>query len=208
MNIKYLKNFYRDDLPGLIKKKKNTIGVELGVAGGDFSKVLVNSKKFTFFFGIDSYSLKHHNKEEYIKALKKVGLLNNYKLLNMNFDDALKLFPNNSIDFIYFDGYAHTGQNYGETIIKWSKKIKKNGILSGDDYDDKWELNKSIINQFAFDNNFKIYVTDKNKNKHIYSSWFIKVNKKIKTKKISFSKILKYKELLKSSKLYMPSFKK
>ena len=59
--------------------------------------------------------------------------------------------------------------------------------------------NKSIINQFAFDNNFKIYVTDKNKNKHVYSSWFIKVNKKIKAKKISFSKILKYKELLKSS---------
>ena len=59
MNIKYLKNFYRDDLPGLIKKKK--IQLELNwVWQGDFSKVLVNSKKFAFSW--DDLFLKHHNK--------------------------------------------------------------------------------------------------------------------------------------------------
>ena len=125
----------------------------------------------------------------------------------MTFDDALTLFPDNSIDFIYFDGFAHTGQDYGKTLIKWSKKIKINGILSGDDYDDKWELNQQIINQFAKDNNFNISITDINKKKHIYSSWIIKVNKKIKSKKIKYSKILKYKELLKSFRLYIPNFK-
>ena len=126
----------------------------------------------------------------------------------MTFDDALELFPNNSLDFIYFDGYAHTGQNYGDTIIKWSKKLKKNGIMSGDDYDIKWELNKEIIDNFANDNNLEIFITDKNKKKHLYSSWFIKVNKKIRTKKIQYSKVLKFKELIKSSKLYLPSIKK
>ena len=95
----------------------------------------------------------------------------------------------NSIDFIYFDGFAHTGQDYGKTLIKWSKKIKHNGILSGDDYDDKWELNQQIINQFALDNNFNISLTDVNKKKHIYSSWIIKVDKKIRTKIIKYSKI-------------------
>ncbi len=207
MKIKFLKNFYREDLPKLIKKN-NAIGIELGVARGDFSKVLINSKKFSLFFGVDSYALKHHNKKEYLTALKKVGIFTNYKLLNMTFDDALELFPNNSLDFIYFDGYAHTGQNYGDTIIKWSKKIKKNGIMSGDDYDIKWELNKEIIDNFANDNNLEIFITDKNKKKHLYSSWFIKVNKKIRTKKIQYSKVLKYKELIKSSKLYIPSIKK
>ena len=207
MKIKFLKNFYREDLPKLIKKN-NAVGIELGVARGDFSKVLINSKKFSLFFGVDSYSLKHHNKKEYLTALKKVGIFTNYKLLNMTFDDALELFPNNSLDFIYFDGYAHTGQNYGDTIIKWSKKIKKNGIMSGDDYDIKWELNKEIIDNFANDNNLEIFITDKNKKKHLYSSWFIKVNKKIRTKKIQYSKVLKYKELIKSSKLYIPSIKK
>lgn len=207
MKIKFLRNFYREDLPNLIKKN-NAVGIELGVAKGDFSKILINSKKFSLFFGVDSYSLKHHNKKEYLTALKKVGIFTNYKLLNMTFDDALELFPNNSLDFIYFDGYAHTGQNYGDTIIKWSKKLKKNGIMSGDDYDIKWELNKEIIDNFANDNNLEIFITDKNKKKHLYSSWFIKVNKKIRTKKIQYSKVLKYKELIKSSKLYLPSIKK
>lgn len=192
--------FYREDLPKLFNKK-NLIGVELGVARGDFSKELLKSKKFKLLFGVDSYSLNQHNIDEYKFALKNVGLFDNYKLLNMKFEDALDLFPDRSLDFIYFDGYAHTGQDYGKTLIKWSKKIKLNGILSGDDYDAKWELNKQIIDQFASDNNFKIYVTDINK-KHSYSSWIIKVNKKIKNKNIKYSKVLKYKELLKSYRLY------
>ena len=206
MKITRLKKFYRDDLPKVFKKK-NLIGVELGVARGDFSKQLIDSNKFKLLFGIDSYSLKQHNKSEYKYALKKAGIFNNYKLLNMTSDDALSLFPDNSIDFIYFDGFAHTGQDYGKTIIKWSKKIKQNGILSGDDYDDKWELNQQIINQFAIDNNFDLLLTDVDKKKHIYSSWIIKVDKKIKNKDIKYSKILKYKELLKSFRLYIPNFK-
>lgn len=205
MKINFLKKFYREDLPKIFKKK-NLIGVELGVAKGSFSKELMNSKKFKFLFGVDSYSLKQHNKQEYKSALKNVGIFSNYKLLNMTFDEALSLFPNKSLDFIYFDGYAHTGQDYGRTIIKWSKKIKNCGILAGDDYDDKWELNQQIINQFAEDNNFNISLTDVNKKKHIYSSWIIEVDKKIKNKDIKYSKILKYKELLKSSKLYIPNF--
>lgn len=205
MKINFLKKFYRENIPSLFKKK-NLIGVELGVAKGSFSKELMNSKKFEFLFGIDSYSLNHHNKNEYNFALKNVGIFNNYKLLNMTFDEALSLFPDMSLDFIYFDGYAHTGQNYGDTIIKWSKKIKRNGILAGDDYDEKWLLNQQIINQFAKDNNFDISITDVNK-KHNWSSWIIKVDKKIKNKPIRYSKVQKYKELLKSYNLYIPSFK-
>jgi len=207
MKINFLKGFYREDLPTLFKKK-NLVGVELGVATGSFSNELMNSKKFKFLFGIDSYSLNQHDKEEYKLALKNVGIFGNYKLLNMTFDEALSLFPNKSLDFIYFDGYAHTGQNYGDTIIKWSKKIKKNGILAGDDYDKKWLLNQQIINQFAKDNNFNISLTDVNKKKHNWSSWIIKVDKKIKNKPIKYSKIQKYKELLKSYNLYIPSFRK
>ncbi len=200
------KKFYREDLPKLFKKK-NLIGVELGVAKGDFSKELLKTKKFKILFGIDSYSLNQHNKKEYKSALKKLDIFSNYKLINMRFEDALDLFPDRSLDFIYFDGYAHTGQNYGQTILDWSKKIKPNGILSGDDYDSKWELNKIIIDQFALQNKLKLYITDSNKKKHIYNSWYIRVNKNIKKTKFQYSKLLKYKEIIKSSKLYIPSFR-
>ena len=188
--------------------KKNLIGVELGVARGDFSRELIKSNKFKILFGIDSYSLNHHNLNEYKFALKNVGMLENYKLINMKFDDALDLFPDKSLDFIYFDGYAHTGQNYGKTINDWSKKIKVNGILSGDDYDDKWELNKKIIDQFALKNKLNLSFTNVNKKKHIYSSWYIRISKNIKKIDFKYSKLLKYKEIIKSVKLYTPNVKK
>ena len=201
------KNFYREDLPKLFNKK-NLIGVELGVARGDFSRELIKSNKFKILFGIDSYSLNQHNLNEYKFALKNVGMLENYKLINMKFDDALDLFPDKSLDFIYFDGYAHTGQNYGKTINDWSKKIKVNGILSGDDYDDKWELNKKIIDQFALKNKLNLSFTNVNKKKHIYSSWYIRISKNIKKIDFKYSKLLKYKEIIKSVKLYAPNVKK
>ena len=199
--------FYREDLPKLFNKK-TLIGVELGVARGDFSRELIKSNKFKILFGIDSYSLNHHNLNEYKFALKNVGMLENYKLINMKFDDALDLFPDKSLDFIYFDGYAHTGQNYGKTINDWSKKIKVNGILSGDDYDDKWELNKKIIDQFALKNKLNLSFTNVNKKKHIYSSWYIRISKNIKKIDFKYSKLLKYKEIIKSVKLYTPNVKK
>ncbi len=201
-----VKKFYRKDLTKIFKKK-NLLGVELGVARGEFAKQLAKSKNFKTFFGIDSYSLNHHNNHEYFQALKNIGLNNNYKIIKLTFDQALKLFPDYSLDFIYFDGYAHTGQNYGKTIVDWSKKIKVNGILAGDDYDEKWELNKQIIDQFAKDNNLKINLTDTKIKDHIYKSWFIRVNKKLNPKPIKYSKFLKYKEIIKSLKLYLPSLR-
>ena len=52
------------------------------------------------------------------------------------------------------------------------------------------------------------YLSQTQIKKHIYSSWYLKVNKKIKPIKFQYSKLLKYKELLKSTKLYIPNLKK
>ena len=35
---------------------------------------------------------------------------NNYNLLKMRFDQAVDSFDDNSLDFIYFDGFTHNGQ--------------------------------------------------------------------------------------------------
>ena len=95
----------------------------------------------------------------------------------MNFKEALKVFPDNSIDFIYFDGFAHTGQNYGETIYVCYKKMKPNTIISGDDYYAKCKINKFIIDEFSKKNNFDLLITDTREN-HKFSSWIIKITNK------------------------------
>lgn len=119
---------------------KEHFGIELGVAAGSFSKRMVASGKFRRFWGVDSYS-DGHNTAQYKTALRRVGLKKNFHLLRMTFDEAIDLFSDEFFDFIYVDGYAHSGEEGGRTMLDWYAKLKPGGIMAGDDYDAKrWPL--------------------------------------------------------------------
>jgi hypothetical protein len=61
-----------------------------------------------------------------------------YSLLRMRFDQAVDLFPDGYFDFIYVDGYAHTGEEAGQTFRDWWPRLKAGGVFAGDDYDRAW----------------------------------------------------------------------
>ena len=67
-------NITRDDLFSLLKGYEN-IGVELGVALGDFSLTAIKSKKFKLYIGVDSYDLGPYNIKHYKECLKKLIFL-------------------------------------------------------------------------------------------------------------------------------------
>lgn len=46
------------------------------------------------------------------------------------------------------DGYAHSGQEGGDTIWKWARKFKTGGLIVGDDYHDDWPLVKEAVDRF------------------------------------------------------------
>jgi hypothetical protein len=164
----------RDDVLQLIEVD-NAIGIELGVAKGGYSKRMVESKKFAKFFGVDRYS-DIHDTEEYKQALKNVGLFSNYSLLRMRFDEALNLFEDDTFDFIYIDGYAHSGQLGGETIFDWYPKLKEGGVLSGDDYDEEaWPLVVAAVKEIATQLDATVYITSVKKSDTYsnYASWAI-----------------------------------
>ena len=98
----------------------------------------------------------------------------NYNLLRMKFDDAFDLFPDHYFDFIYVDGYAHTGEEGGETIVKWFKKLKVGGIYAGDDYHEDWPLVKWAVNEFIYHVGLELFVTDITEDEGFskYPSWF------------------------------------
>lgn len=153
---------------------ENNIGIELGVAKGDFSKKMIHTKKFKKFYGVDMYS-DTHDIHEYKFALRNIGIEENYNLLRMTFDEAFDLFDDNFFDFIYIDGYAHTGEESGETILKWYKKCKVGGIIAGDDYHDDWPLVKWAVNDFIKQSDLKLFITDKTEASGFskYPSWFV-----------------------------------
>ncbi len=128
----------RKELPQFLERD-GLIGIELGVAAGWYSRRLMETGLFKALYGVDVYG-DHHNTKEYIKALKNVGMGKPYWLLRMRFDEALDAFPDEHFDFVYIDGYAHTGEERGKTMFDWFRKVKVDGMIAGHDYHEKWPL--------------------------------------------------------------------
>ncbi len=127
----------------------NAIGIELGVAEGKFSKKLLETEKFAKLFGVDEYAGdRGHDDKQYNSALNLLSSFDNYKLIRKSFKEMLVDFPDEYFDFIYIDGYAHTGQNDGETLLDWYPKLKNGGIFSGDDYTERYPKNFDVVNNF------------------------------------------------------------
>lgn len=136
------------------------VGVELGVAAGSFSARMVQSGRFRAFFGVDAYT-DGHGVQEYQAALRATDLWSEYRLLRMSFDQAAPLFADQSLDFIYVDGFAHTGCEGGRTLADWYPKLRPGGIVAGDDYHlEDWPLVVWAVHEAAAQLKVPVRVTD------------------------------------------------
>lgn len=168
-------NFHSDKLSkqgrlgvlSLLERQTGNVGIELGVAAGEFSAMLLESGRFERLYGVDAYA-DHHDLREYKTALRRLGLGGRYALLVMRFNEALDLFDDSSLDFVYIDGYAHTGQEGGETIYQWASKVKPGGVISGHDYDPAFPLTIKAVDRFVETSGFDLHVTNADGG---YPSW-------------------------------------
>ena len=160
----------RNQIHILLKEKQCKIGVELGVAKGSFSKYLTDNHLFEEFFCIDKWN-DHHDEKEKNHVINLFKNKTNIKICQMDFEQAIDLFPDEYFDFIYIDGYAHTGQNEGKTLRQWYSKLKSGGIFSGHDYCAKrWPKTFNQVNQFLKEElKYQINFTEE----EIDPSWYI-----------------------------------
>lgn len=173
MTATLLSGWQRHDILRLLREHEGLTGVELGVAAGGFSARMVQSGRFKTFFGVDMYA-DTHDVAQYKEALRCVGLDSPYKLLRMTFAEALDLFDDESLDFVYIDGYAHTGQEGGETIWDWARKVRVGGLIAGDDYHPDWPLVMQAVDAFAAETGFELCATtvvDRGSRYDDYPSW-------------------------------------
>ena len=152
---------YRHDIVKLVKHQG--IGIELGVAKGEFAERILKSNHLSEFHGVDKYD-DHHNEQEYQNTLKRLMVYKNYTLHRMYFHEALELFPDNHFDFIYIDGYAHTGQDNGKTLYDWYGKCKHNGIFAGDDYTPQYQKTINSVNKFVKEHDLELHVINCSEN--------------------------------------------
>lgn len=165
---------FRTDIAKLV----SGVGIELGVAEGFFSDALLSGSNLAKLYSVDMWSGDHkHDEAQFRRAsdlLSKHGARS--EVLRMRFDEALPTFPDEHFDFIYVDGYAHTGEENGKTFRDWWPKLKPGGLFAGDDYDPHWPLVMEALDKFAHEIGHSIKVIPGRPDAPRYSrfpSWLI-----------------------------------
>ena len=164
----------REDI--ILLAPKGGVGIELGVAEGEFANRVCEKKHLSKWYGVDRYT-DHHDHKEMWQMLERMEPYKEFTLIRESFDKCLELFDDNYFDIVYVDGYAHTGQENGKTLEDWYPKVKSGGIFSGDDYEKCWGLNFRCINEFVEKYNLELNVvpsTEPNSKWSRHPSWWIK----------------------------------
>jgi hypothetical protein len=165
----------RDDVTTLFREGGN--GVELGVAGGDFSERILNRSKIGYLYSIDRWEGdRGHDMQQYREAIARLSAHRDRNaILRMRFDEALRLFPDYSLDFIYVDGYAHDGELDGATFRDWFPKLMSGGIIAGNNYHADWPLVVAAVDRFVAENGLELHVMrggDADSETQQYPAWF------------------------------------
>ena len=132
----------RDLVNELLIGKNDLIGIEIGSYQGESAEILLSSGAFKKLSCIDPWVMDYDPsdttgdagiflaEEAFDKRFKDNPVVTKLKMMS---NDAVGLFEDNSIDFIYIDGnhqYAFVKQD----LENFVPKIKVGGIIAGHDY--------------------------------------------------------------------------
>jgi len=165
----------RDDIVTLARP--GGIGVELGVCEGVFSEALLKRGVLSYLYSIDMYAGdRGHDIGQFTRAITRLMPFRERNcVLKLRFDEALPLFPDGFFDFIYIDGYAHTGEEDGQTFVDWYPKLKPGGIFAGHDYHADWPRVIDRVDWFVKEMNLDLHVMENlDVTGHpTYPNWFV-----------------------------------
>lgn len=147
-------NVGRNDLPLWLHELDFKTGVEVGVAGGEYSEIICQANPQMKVWGVDPWEfyegyVEFAKKQErlsplYDATIKRMAPYPNYEIIKQTSVDALAKFKDESLDFVYIDA-NHQGSYVLADIVGWSKKVKSGGIISGHDYFRKNNPNFNVV---------------------------------------------------------------
>lgn len=169
---------FREQIPLLLEQLGlNGIGIEVGVAEGEFSECILKSSKLRKLFlldvwqNMDGYEDLNNLKEEiqekrYLEVLQKMeGHGNRVTVIRGDCNRFVKYFNNNFFDFVYLDA-NHVYSEIKRQLYEWHPKVKVGGLFAGHDYMEGKDLAgtifgvKSAVDEFVKElGNVKLYVT-------------------------------------------------
>ena len=122
------------------RDKEFKIGAEIGVYKGDYAEILCQTIPDLKYYGVDDwhfteYPKRHIHKGKYESTTKRLAAFDATLIRKMSMD-ALADFDDDYFDFVYIDA-DHDFDNVVKDIMGWIRKVKKGGMIAGDDYDSK-----------------------------------------------------------------------
>ena len=132
----------RNDLAELLPEVGVKVGVELGVATGEYSEILMKANPTMEFYGVDPY-IPYSGYKDYVRqstfrsledeAHARLDKYPGYEFIKKLSSEAAKDFEDGSLDFVYIDA-NHSEPFVSEDIATWVPKVRKGGIAAGHDY--------------------------------------------------------------------------
>jgi hypothetical protein len=149
--------------------------VELGVAAGNFACELIRANPDCIYEGVDRYS-DHHDQREFLLATHKTSLARREVggrgaiFWLATFEEQAPLYRDRTLDLVYIDGYAHTGQDGGRTLELFWPKVREGGILAGHDYHPKWRQTMEVVDDFVARHDLELHLIDEDP----FPSWWVR----------------------------------
>jgi len=128
-------------LTRLFRELKFTVGAEIGVERGRFSKIICMVNPQLKLYGVDAWQMyegyREHVSQErldefYIETKNRLKPFNCQLIKDWSMG-AVRRFDDEALDFVFIDS-NHDYKYVKEDIGEWSKKVRKGGIVSGHDY--------------------------------------------------------------------------
>jgi len=130
----------RDDLPKFFVEMGFKVGAEIGVYKGEFSEKI--AKTGLTLYAIDPWRIyKDYDNPrgqarldfQYEHTKRVLAPYPNCTIVRKTSMEAVEDFEDETLDFVYIDA-NHEFRYIAEDLYEWTKKVRKGGIVSGDDY--------------------------------------------------------------------------
>jgi hypothetical protein len=171
----------RNEFAYLIDSLCLKVGVEVGVAKGDFSEYLLQHSKLEKLYSIDAWSTDLEamrafrtksavaqtstNYDDAIRRLARFG--DRSQIIKNLSENAVKIIPDDSLDFVYLYG-SHKFSGFAMDLVGWWPKLRAGGIFAGHDFlEHKNYQVIQCVKGFAKEHRLSVYQTKESR-----PSWY------------------------------------
>ncbi len=141
----------RSHLPQLLERFGLAHGAEVGVASGGYSaEILAGTRTVRKLWAIDAWAGdRGHDDDQLAQARERLGRFGDrVEIVRADFATAAAGIRDGSLDFVYIDGYAHTGNDEGRNFELFWPKLREGGLMGGHDFCARFPENVKAVRAF------------------------------------------------------------